>query len=135
MVYYYYYYYILIVKLFNFELGLTRLGFCEQVREVLKHIKDHPFPAVTIFPDNRPHFFQRDRLGAWVPAELPNNNDSTPDANLVNSISIMATTAIVGEYLFCQFIIFIDVSLVLHCCFYTKVFMKPISIFTDMLHL
>lgn len=49
---------------------------------MLKHIKDHPFPAVTIFPDNRPHFFRRDNQGCWTQAELPNNNDSTPDANV-----------------------------------------------------
>lgn len=54
----------------------------KMVREVLKHIKEHPFPAVTIFPDNRPHYFRRDNLGSWSPAELPNNNDSTPDANV-----------------------------------------------------
>lgn len=48
----------------------------------MKHIKEHPFPAVTIFPDNRPHFFRRDSQGGWTQAELPNNNDSTPDANL-----------------------------------------------------
>ncbi|XP_063591855.1 protein N-terminal asparagine amidohydrolase-like [Penaeus indicus] len=54
----------------------------KMVREVLKHIKEHPFPAVTIFPDNRPHYFRRDNVGGWSPAELPNNNDSTPDANV-----------------------------------------------------
>ena len=90
------------------------------MREVLKHIKEHPFPDVTIFPDNRPHYFRRDTLGktysalllcssiyqvvavitntvrvcaspplrpadSWSPADLPNNNDSTPDANLAHN--------------------------------------------------
>ncbi|XP_076028322.1 N-terminal amidohydrolase 1 [Oratosquilla oratoria] len=58
----------------------------KMVREVLKHIKEHPFPAITIFPDNRPHYFRRDNVGAWIPAELPNNNDSTPDANVQNVV-------------------------------------------------
>ena len=53
-----------------------------QVREVLKQIKEHPFPSVTIYPDNKPHYFRRDSLGSWIRTELPNNNDSTPDANL-----------------------------------------------------
>lgn len=63
-----------------------------QVREVLKHIKEHPFPAVTIFPDNRPHYFRRDNLGSWTPAELPNNNDSTPDANVQAAVQAVAAT-------------------------------------------
>ena len=48
----------------------------------MKHIKEHPFPAVTIFPDNRPHYFRRDSHGSWTKVDLPNNNDSTPDANV-----------------------------------------------------
>ncbi|KAA0184856.1 hypothetical protein HAZT_HAZT009144 [Hyalella azteca] len=53
-----------------------------QVRGVLQLIKDHPFPAVTMFPNNRPHYFRRDRHGAWAPVEISNNNDATPDANI-----------------------------------------------------
>lgn len=58
----------------------------------MKHIKEHPFPAVTIFPDNRTHYFRRDNLVAWSPAELPNNNDSTPDANVQAAVQAMAAT-------------------------------------------
>lgn len=65
-----------------------------QVRDVLKHIKEHPFPAVTIFPDNRPHYFRRDNLGAWTPAELPNNNDSTPDANVQAAVQAVAGASV-----------------------------------------
>ncbi|CAG0884174.1 unnamed protein product [Darwinula stevensoni] len=41
--------------------------FVMQVRSTLKHIQEHPFPSVTIFPDNRPHFYRKDESGAWVP--------------------------------------------------------------------
>ena len=38
-----------------------------QVRTTLKHIQEHPFPAITIFPDGRPHYFRKDELsGQWV---------------------------------------------------------------------
>jgi len=40
--------------------------FVMQVRATLKHIQEHPFPAVTIFPDNRPHFYRKDESGAWI---------------------------------------------------------------------
>lgn len=40
--------------------------FAIQVRETLKYIQQHPFPGVTVFPDNRPHFFQKDENGMWV---------------------------------------------------------------------
>lgn len=66
----------------------------KMVRDVLKHIKEHPFPAVTIFPDNRPHYFRRDNLGAWTPAELPNNNDSTPDANVQAAVQAVAGASV-----------------------------------------
>ncbi|XP_043229566.1 protein N-terminal asparagine amidohydrolase-like [Amphibalanus amphitrite] len=41
--------------------------FAMQVRTSLKHIQEHPFPAITIFPDGRPHYFRKDQLsGQWV---------------------------------------------------------------------
>ncbi|KAL7640312.1 UNVERIFIED_CONTAM: hypothetical protein RMT77_009727 [Armadillidium vulgare] len=54
----------------------------KMVREVLKYVKDNPFPWMTIFPDNLPHFFQRDKFGNWSQVKLTNNNDTIPDANL-----------------------------------------------------
>ncbi|XP_021928509.1 protein N-terminal asparagine amidohydrolase [Zootermopsis nevadensis] len=42
--------------------------FVMQVRATLKYIQDHPFPAVTVFRDNRPHYYRRDEnSGTWVP--------------------------------------------------------------------
>ncbi|XP_075224228.1 N-terminal amidohydrolase 1 [Lycorma delicatula] len=42
--------------------------FVMQIRATLKYIQEHPFPAVTVFRDNRPHFFRRDEnSGTWVP--------------------------------------------------------------------
>ncbi|CAM1318695.1 NTAN1 (predicted) [Pycnogonum litorale] len=41
--------------------------FVMQLRATLKHIQQHPFPGVTVFPDNRPHFFQKEENGQWVP--------------------------------------------------------------------
>ncbi|KAL1128990.1 hypothetical protein AAG570_013522 [Ranatra chinensis] len=42
--------------------------FVMQVRATLKYIQDHPFPAVTVFRDNRPHYFRRDEhTGMWTP--------------------------------------------------------------------
>lgn len=41
--------------------------FVLQVRASLKYIRDHPFPLVTIFRDNRPHFYRKDENGAWLP--------------------------------------------------------------------
>jgi len=40
--------------------------FVLQARASLKHIREHPFPAVTVFPDNRPRYFRRDENGLWV---------------------------------------------------------------------
>ncbi|KAF2360913.1 Protein N-terminal asparagine amidohydrolase [Trinorchestia longiramus] len=68
-------------------------GWVKLVRGVLQLIKDHPFPAVTMFPNNRPHYFRRDRHGAWAPVELSNNNDTTPDAN-IHAIMASVTPAI-----------------------------------------
>jgi len=41
--------------------------FANQVRAALKHIQDHPFPAITIFPDNRPRYYRKDESGLWLP--------------------------------------------------------------------
>lgn len=42
--------------------------FVSQIRATLKYIQDNPFPAVTVFRDNRPHYFRRDELsGFWIP--------------------------------------------------------------------
>lgn len=41
--------------------------FVMQIRATLKFIQEHPFPAVTVFPDNRPHYYRRDEhTGCWV---------------------------------------------------------------------
>lgn len=38
-----------------------------QVRLTLKYIQDNQFPAVTVFRDNRPRYYQRDDMtGAWT---------------------------------------------------------------------
>ncbi|CAG4939079.1 unnamed protein product [Parnassius apollo] len=42
--------------------------FVHHIRTTLKFIQQHPFPAVTVFPDNRPHYYRRDeQTGCWVP--------------------------------------------------------------------
>lgn len=42
--------------------------FVSQIRGTLKYIQENPFPAVTVFRDNRPHYFRRDEhSGLWVP--------------------------------------------------------------------
>lgn len=41
--------------------------FVMRVRSTLKYIQQHPFPGVTVFPDNRPHYFRKDEGGAWIP--------------------------------------------------------------------
>ncbi|KAL0270926.1 UNVERIFIED_CONTAM: hypothetical protein PYX00_008197 [Menopon gallinae] len=42
--------------------------FVSQIRATLKYIQDHPFPAVTVFRDNRPHYYRRDEAsGTWTP--------------------------------------------------------------------
>ncbi|CAL1679997.1 unnamed protein product [Lasius platythorax] len=42
--------------------------FVSQVRATLKYIQDNQFPAVTVFRDNKPHYYRRDETtGAWQP--------------------------------------------------------------------
>jgi len=42
--------------------------FVMQIRATLKYIQDNQFPAVTVFRDNRPHYFRRDEhSGLWTP--------------------------------------------------------------------
>ncbi|XP_076172121.1 N-terminal amidohydrolase 1 [Ptiloglossa arizonensis] len=42
--------------------------FVSQVRATLKYIQDNQFPAVTVFRDNRPHYYRRDETtGIWQP--------------------------------------------------------------------
>uniref|UniRef100_A0A0A9WHR3 Protein N-terminal asparagine amidohydrolase n=3 Tax=Lygus hesperus TaxID=30085 RepID=A0A0A9WHR3_LYGHE len=42
--------------------------FVMQMRATLKYIQEHPFPAVTVFRDNRPHYYRRDEIsGTWTP--------------------------------------------------------------------
>lgn len=39
----------------------------KQVRLTLKYIQDNQFPAVTVFRDNRPRYYQRDDItGNWT---------------------------------------------------------------------
>ncbi|XP_039285499.1 protein N-terminal asparagine amidohydrolase [Nilaparvata lugens] len=39
-----------------------------QIRTTLKYIQENPFPDITVFHDNRPHYFRRDEhTGLWVP--------------------------------------------------------------------
>ncbi|KAG7296399.1 hypothetical protein JYU34_021551 [Plutella xylostella] len=41
--------------------------FVHNIRTTLKFIQQHPFPAVTVFPDNRPHYYRRDEhSGGWT---------------------------------------------------------------------
>ncbi|KAL1497945.1 hypothetical protein ABEB36_008825 [Hypothenemus hampei] len=43
--------------------------FVEERRAALAYVREHPFPAVTVFGDNQPHFFRRDeQTGLWTPA-------------------------------------------------------------------
>ncbi|CAG2180318.1 unnamed protein product [Oppiella nova] len=43
-------------------------GFVDDAKATLKFIQQHPFPGVTIFPDNRPRYYRKDDLtGQWVP--------------------------------------------------------------------
>lgn len=44
--------------------------FVLNVRETFKYIQQHPFPLVTVFPDNRPHLFRKDEQGLWVPYSM-----------------------------------------------------------------
>ncbi|XP_020288311.1 protein N-terminal asparagine amidohydrolase [Pseudomyrmex gracilis] len=42
--------------------------FVAQVRATLKYIQDNQFPAVTVFRDNKPHYYRRDETtGFWQP--------------------------------------------------------------------
>ncbi|GIY64757.1 protein N-terminal asparagine amidohydrolase [Caerostris darwini] len=41
-------------------------AFVPQVRATLKYIQQNPFPGITVFPDNRPHFYQKDESGNWI---------------------------------------------------------------------
>ncbi|XP_015184955.1 PREDICTED: protein N-terminal asparagine amidohydrolase isoform X1 [Polistes dominula] len=42
--------------------------FASQIRATLKYIQDNQFPAVTVFRDNRPHYYRRDEAtGVWQP--------------------------------------------------------------------
>ncbi|XP_029661681.1 protein N-terminal asparagine amidohydrolase [Formica exsecta] len=42
--------------------------FVSQVRATLKYIQDNQFPAVTVFRDNKPHYYRRDEItGVWQP--------------------------------------------------------------------
>ncbi|XP_045495469.1 protein N-terminal asparagine amidohydrolase isoform X1 [Colias croceus] len=45
--------------------------FVHNIRVTLKFIQQHPFPAVTVFPDNRPHYYRRDdQTGCWMPVRF-----------------------------------------------------------------
>jgi protein N-terminal asparagine amidohydrolase len=37
-----------------------------QIRATLKHINEHPFPEITIFPENRPRYYRMDEHGNWA---------------------------------------------------------------------
>ncbi|OQR79134.1 protein N-terminal asparagine amidohydrolase-like [Tropilaelaps mercedesae] len=39
--------------------------FVMNVRATFKYIQQHPFPTVTVFPENRAHFFRKDEHGLW----------------------------------------------------------------------
>jgi len=42
--------------------------FVMKIRAALKYIQEHQFPAVTVFRDNRPHYYRRDdHTGMWAP--------------------------------------------------------------------
>ncbi|XP_052567450.1 protein N-terminal asparagine amidohydrolase-like, partial [Culex pipiens pallens] len=45
--------------------------FAMQVRATLRYIQDNPFPAVTVFRNNNPHYFRRDEnTGCWSPVRF-----------------------------------------------------------------
>lgn len=49
----------------------TMMMMMKQVRLTLKYIQDNQFPAVTVFRDNRPRYYQRDDMtGAWTLARF-----------------------------------------------------------------
>ncbi|XP_041987784.1 protein N-terminal asparagine amidohydrolase isoform X2 [Aricia agestis] len=45
--------------------------FVHNIRMMLKFIQQHPFPAVTVFPENRAHYYRRDeQTGCWMPVRF-----------------------------------------------------------------
>lgn len=36
------------------------------MKSTLKHIQEHPFPEITIFPENRPRYYRKDEHGNWL---------------------------------------------------------------------
>jgi protein N-terminal asparagine amidohydrolase len=58
------------------EAASTRVTIFSQVRATLKYIQDNQFPAVTVFRDNRPHYFRRDEhSGIWTPVRYWNDEE------------------------------------------------------------
>lgn len=41
--------------------------FANKIRAALKYMHDNPFPAVTVFQENRPRYFRKEESGSWVP--------------------------------------------------------------------
>ncbi|KAL7288143.1 protein N-terminal asparagine amidohydrolase [Trichogramma pretiosum] len=42
--------------------------FVSNIRATLKYIQENPFPSVTVFRDNKPHYYRRDEVtGCWQP--------------------------------------------------------------------
>jgi len=37
-----------------------------EIKAAIKHVQDHPFPEITIFPENRPRYYRKDENGHWV---------------------------------------------------------------------
>ncbi|XP_045464482.1 protein N-terminal asparagine amidohydrolase isoform X1 [Harmonia axyridis] len=47
-----------------------------QLRATLKYIQDNQFPAITVFRDNKPHYFRRDeQSGTWIPVSFRTSLD------------------------------------------------------------
>ncbi|XP_013781050.1 protein N-terminal asparagine amidohydrolase-like [Limulus polyphemus] len=40
--------------------------FAQEVRNTLTFIKEHPFPLVSVFPDNQPHLYKKNDQGVWT---------------------------------------------------------------------
>lgn len=63
--------YILLIVVYNmrkFWKKLLAIELLFQVRATLKYIQDNQFPAVTVFRDNKPHYYRRDETtGFWQP--------------------------------------------------------------------
>lgn len=56
-----------IIITFNFYFLFFFTPKKKQVRLTLRYIQDNQFPAVTVFRDNRPRYYQRDDMtGAWT---------------------------------------------------------------------